>query len=250
MFGWHFSASLSIKTNIAYGVRLVVRLHSWVSLSDIQCFTVQPVLEIPPRLKSKPVPDQIIECVSPISTDRTAKLRQILHLIIICHVSATLYRNLTTPSLFLCLLPLVLSLYLSLSFLSYSFYKSNYVQRFHYSRPVMKGTKDPNNEFAVSCSNMHTYTPHYTTHTHTHLHPHPLWVSLLSCSWVLLFPSAVRLLQVNRNVGCAALMSLPTSSRHTLKRTYSPRMSWWTSLIHLEMFTLQLLYSIRLFEMV
>uniref|UniRef100_A0A3B4WDW1 DOCKER domain-containing protein n=1 Tax=Seriola lalandi dorsalis TaxID=1841481 RepID=A0A3B4WDW1_SERLL len=27
---------------------------------QIQCFTVQPVLEIPPRLKNKPVPDQII----------------------------------------------------------------------------------------------------------------------------------------------------------------------------------------------
>ncbi|KAL4631173.1 dedicator of cytokinesis protein 2 [Arapaima gigas] len=55
----------------------------------IQCFTVQPVLEIPPRLKNKPVPDQII-----------------------------------------------------------NFYKSNYVQRFHYSRPVRKGSVDPNNEFA------------------------------------------------------------------------------------------------------
>uniref|UniRef100_A0A669D3J8 Dedicator of cytokinesis 2 n=1 Tax=Oreochromis niloticus TaxID=8128 RepID=A0A669D3J8_ORENI len=60
-------------------------------LQYIQCFTVQPVLEIPPRLKNKPVPDQII-----------------------------------------------------------NFYKSNYVQRFHYSRPVRKGPVDPNNEFAVS----------------------------------------------------------------------------------------------------
>ncbi|KAA8588917.1 hypothetical protein FQN60_010262, partial [Etheostoma spectabile] len=49
---------------------------------------LQPVLEIPPRLKNKPVPDQII-----------------------------------------------------------NFYKSNYVQRFHYSRPVRKGPVDPNNEF-------------------------------------------------------------------------------------------------------
>lgn len=36
-----------------------------------------------------------------------------------------------------------------ISFL-FSFYKSNYVQRFHYSRPVRKGPVDPNNEFAVS----------------------------------------------------------------------------------------------------
>uniref|UniRef100_A0A4W4F8G9 Dedicator of cytokinesis 2 n=1 Tax=Electrophorus electricus TaxID=8005 RepID=A0A4W4F8G9_ELEEL len=58
-------------------------------LQYIQCFTVQPVLEIPPRLKNKPVPDQII-----------------------------------------------------------NFYKSNYVQRFQYSRPVRKGKVDPDNEFA------------------------------------------------------------------------------------------------------
>lgn len=35
-------------------------------------------------------------------------------------------------------------------FFLFSFYKSNYVQRFHYSRPVRKGPVDPNNEFAVS----------------------------------------------------------------------------------------------------
>ncbi|KAI2657155.1 Dedicator of cytokinesis protein 2 [Labeo rohita] len=61
--------------------------------SDIQCFTVQPVLEIPPRLKNKPVPDQII-----------------------------------------------------------NFYKSNYVQRFQYSRPVRRGKVDPDNEFATTVS--------------------------------------------------------------------------------------------------
>uniref|UniRef100_A0A672S3K6 Dedicator of cytokinesis 2 n=1 Tax=Sinocyclocheilus grahami TaxID=75366 RepID=A0A672S3K6_SINGR len=55
----------------------------------VQCFTVQPVLEIPPRLRNKPVPDQII-----------------------------------------------------------NFYKSNYVQRFQYSRPVRRGKVDPDNEFA------------------------------------------------------------------------------------------------------
>uniref|UniRef100_A0A673W5Q7 Dedicator of cytokinesis 2 n=1 Tax=Salmo trutta TaxID=8032 RepID=A0A673W5Q7_SALTR len=62
-------------------------------LQYIQCFTVQPVLEIPPHLKNKPVPDQIN-----------------------------------------------------------NFYKSNYVQRFHYSRPVRRGPVDPNNEFVVSHS--------------------------------------------------------------------------------------------------
>lgn len=36
------------------------------------------------------------------------------------------------------------------AFLSFSFYKSNYVQTFHYSRPVRRGTVDPENEFAVS----------------------------------------------------------------------------------------------------
>ncbi|KAM9850055.1 dedicator of cytokinesis 2 [Aulostomus maculatus] len=68
----------------------------------IQCFTVQPVLEIPPRLKNKPVPDQII-----------------------------------------------------------NFYKSNYVQRFHYSRPVRKGPVDPNNEFASMWIERTTFTIAY-----------------------------------------------------------------------------------------
>ncbi|KAB1259387.1 Dedicator of cytokinesis protein 2 [Camelus dromedarius] len=58
-------------------------------IADIQCFTVQPVLDEHPRFKNKPVPDQII-----------------------------------------------------------NFYKSNYVQKFHYSRPVRRGTVDPENEFA------------------------------------------------------------------------------------------------------
>ncbi|KAJ0050076.1 hypothetical protein NL108_011796, partial [Boleophthalmus pectinirostris] len=71
-------------------------------LQYIQCFTVQPVLEIPPRLKNKPVPDQII-----------------------------------------------------------NFYKSNYVQRFHYSRPVRKGPVDPNNEFTSMWIERATFTTVY-----------------------------------------------------------------------------------------
>uniref|UniRef100_A0A8C2X968 Dedicator of cytokinesis 2 n=1 Tax=Cyclopterus lumpus TaxID=8103 RepID=A0A8C2X968_CYCLU len=71
-------------------------------LQYIQCFTVRPVLEIPPRLKSKPVPDQII-----------------------------------------------------------NFYKSNYVQRFHYSRPVRKGPVDPNNEFVSMWIERTTFTTVY-----------------------------------------------------------------------------------------
>lgn len=39
------------------------------------------------------------------------------------------------------------------TYIFYSFYKSNYVQRFHYSRPVRKGSIDPENEFAVSIIN-------------------------------------------------------------------------------------------------
>ncbi|XP_076148096.1 dedicator of cytokinesis 2 [Alosa pseudoharengus] len=68
----------------------------------IQCFTVQPILEIPLRLKNKPVPDQII-----------------------------------------------------------NFYKSNYVQRFHYSRPVMKGTVDKSNEFASMWIERTTFSTAY-----------------------------------------------------------------------------------------
>ncbi|XP_068180969.1 dedicator of cytokinesis protein 2 [Antennarius striatus] len=71
-------------------------------LQHIQCFTVRPVLEIPPRLKNKPVPDQII-----------------------------------------------------------NFYKSNYVQRFHYSRPVRKGPVDPDNEFTSMWIERTTFTTVY-----------------------------------------------------------------------------------------
>uniref|UniRef100_A0A8C7RZW3 Dedicator of cytokinesis 2 n=1 Tax=Oncorhynchus mykiss TaxID=8022 RepID=A0A8C7RZW3_ONCMY len=71
-------------------------------LQYIQCFTVQPVLEIPPHLKNKPVPDQIN-----------------------------------------------------------NFYKSNYVQRFHYSRPVRRGPVDPNNEFVSMWIERTTFTTVY-----------------------------------------------------------------------------------------
>ncbi|KAJ8246906.1 hypothetical protein GJAV_G00256660 [Gymnothorax javanicus] len=93
------------------------------SLQYIQCFTVQPVLEIPPRLKNKPVPDQII-----------------------------------------------------------NFYKSNYVQRFHYSKPVRKGSVDPDNEFASMWIERTTFVTAYklpgilpwfevTSTTHTTISP-------------------------------------------------------------------------------
>ncbi|CAB1337103.1 unnamed protein product, partial [Coregonus sp. 'balchen'] len=72
-------------------------MSQFPSAIHIQCFTVQPVLEIPSRLKSKPVPDQII-----------------------------------------------------------NFYKSNYVQRFQYSRPVRRGPVDPSNEFVDSHSHRGT----------------------------------------------------------------------------------------------
>ncbi|XP_072524754.1 dedicator of cytokinesis protein 2 [Salminus brasiliensis] len=92
-------------------------------LPYIQCFTVQPVLEIPPRLKNKPVPDQII-----------------------------------------------------------NFYKSNYVQKFQYSRPVRKGKVDPDNEFASMWIERTTFNTAYklpgilrwfeaTSMTHTTVSP-------------------------------------------------------------------------------
>ncbi|XP_066457243.1 dedicator of cytokinesis protein 1 isoform X2 [Eleutherodactylus coqui] len=55
----------------------------------IQCFTVKPLLELPPKFKNKPVSEQIL-----------------------------------------------------------SFYRVNEVVRFQYSRPIRKGEKDPDNEFA------------------------------------------------------------------------------------------------------
>lgn len=68
-----------------------------------------------------------------------------------------IFNNDTLPSFvmiyfILSLFPLF-DIYLFLPLLTQcSFYKSNYVQRFHYSRPVRKGPVDPNNEFVVSYS--------------------------------------------------------------------------------------------------
>ncbi|KAM3912824.1 dedicator of cytokinesis protein 1 isoform 2-T2 [Leptodactylus fuscus] len=59
------------------------------SAQYIQCFTVKPLLELPPKFKNKPVSEQIL-----------------------------------------------------------SFYRVNEVVRFQYSRPIRKGEKDPDNEFA------------------------------------------------------------------------------------------------------
>ncbi|KAG8519526.1 Dedicator of cytokinesis protein 2 [Galemys pyrenaicus] len=42
-----------------------------------------------------------------------------------------------------------------------NFYKSNYVQRFHYSRPVRKGTVDPENEFASMWIERTSFTTAY-----------------------------------------------------------------------------------------
>lgn len=41
--------------------------------------------------------------------------------------------------------------------LSYSFYTINEVIKFQYSRPIRKGEKDPDNEFAVSTGSVYTW---------------------------------------------------------------------------------------------
>uniref|UniRef100_A0A8C1MIL5 Dedicator of cytokinesis 1 n=1 Tax=Cyprinus carpio TaxID=7962 RepID=A0A8C1MIL5_CYPCA len=68
----------------------------------IQCFTVKPILELPPKFQNKPVSEQIV-----------------------------------------------------------SFYTVNEVQKFQYSRPVRKGEKDPDNEFANMWIERTTYVTAY-----------------------------------------------------------------------------------------
>ncbi|RXN19004.1 dedicator of cytokinesis 1 [Labeo rohita] len=70
--------------------------------TDIQCFTVKPILELPPKFQNKPVSEQIV-----------------------------------------------------------SFYTVNEVQKFQYSRPVRKGEKDPDNEFANMWIERTTYVTAY-----------------------------------------------------------------------------------------
>uniref|UniRef100_A0A4W4HMK4 Dedicator of cytokinesis 1 n=1 Tax=Electrophorus electricus TaxID=8005 RepID=A0A4W4HMK4_ELEEL len=68
----------------------------------IQCFTVKPMLELPPKFQNKPVSEQIV-----------------------------------------------------------SFYTTNEVNKFQYSRPVRKGEKDPDNEFANMWIERTTYVTAY-----------------------------------------------------------------------------------------
>uniref|UniRef100_A0A6Q2Y4B6 Dedicator of cytokinesis 1 n=1 Tax=Esox lucius TaxID=8010 RepID=A0A6Q2Y4B6_ESOLU len=68
----------------------------------IQCFTVKPILELPPKFQNKPVSEQIV-----------------------------------------------------------SFYTVNEVHKFQYSRPVRKGEKDPDNEFANMWIERTTYATAY-----------------------------------------------------------------------------------------
>lgn len=82
---------------------------------DIQCFTVKPVLDMPQQFKDKGVPEQILKCVNK------------LDLVVFCsHRSALI------------------------GLFSISYYRTNEVEQFQYSRPFRKGEKDPDNEFAVN----------------------------------------------------------------------------------------------------
>ncbi|NXT68228.1 DOCK5 protein, partial [Chaetops frenatus] len=69
----------------------------------VQCFTVKPVMNLPPNYKDKPVPEQIL-----------------------------------------------------------NYYRANEVQQFTHSRPVRKGEKDPDNEFANMWIERTTYTTAYS----------------------------------------------------------------------------------------
>lgn len=62
---WKTDISLSAICFVDFETRYLKSclIPDWFE-PDIQCFTVQPVLEIPPRLKNKPVPDQIIKSVN------------------------------------------------------------------------------------------------------------------------------------------------------------------------------------------
>ncbi|OWK50286.1 Dedicator of cytokinesis protein 5 [Lonchura striata] len=73
------------------------------SCSDVQCFIVKPVMNLPPNYKDKPVPEQIL-----------------------------------------------------------NYYRANEVQQFTHSRPVRKGEKDPDNEFANMWIERTTYTTAYS----------------------------------------------------------------------------------------
>ncbi len=104
------------------------RSYPQLNFTDIQCFTVKPVLTVPHRFKDKGVPEQILKCVTE-------------------HLKADLFSR-EYPGIYSSLVKLLSHYCPSLFFLSY--YRTNEVDQFQYSRPFRKGEKDPDNEFAVS----------------------------------------------------------------------------------------------------
>ncbi|KTF89594.1 hypothetical protein cypCar_00033458 [Cyprinus carpio] len=102
----HSQHMLTTTTEICFVCPQFSKLSFLLFLSlvqiDIQCFTVKPILELPPKFQNKPVSEQIV-----------------------------------------------------------SFYTVNEVQKFQYSRPVRKGEKDPDNEFANMWIERTTYVTAY-----------------------------------------------------------------------------------------
>lgn len=58
---FHQDMSFFFHSSINYFMLIVNNMTLTFTISDIQCFTVQPVLEEQPRFKNKAVPDQIIK---------------------------------------------------------------------------------------------------------------------------------------------------------------------------------------------
>lgn len=106
--------------------------YPYLISTDIQCFTVKPVLTVPTRFKDKGVPEQILKCVTKLLKawfNFTVNIRREGGFIVL------------EPKRSLSPVPLLLSC---------SYYRTNEVDQFQYSRPFRKGEKDPDNEFAVS----------------------------------------------------------------------------------------------------
>ncbi|XP_071338354.1 dedicator of cytokinesis protein 5 isoform X2 [Trachinotus anak] len=143
-YEWLEDFSLKLLSQFPNAVRMTSTAAPGDDISSspgqyIQCFTVKPVLTVPDRFKDKGVPEQILKCV-----------REHLKADLFSCEHAGIYSSLVKPLTHCC--P---------SLFSCSYYRTNEVDQFQYSRPFRKGEKDPDNEFATMWIERTTYITAY-----------------------------------------------------------------------------------------
>ncbi|XP_067377259.1 dedicator of cytokinesis protein 5 isoform X2 [Channa argus] len=143
-YEWLEDFSLKLLSQFPNAVRMTSTAPPGDNISNspgqyIQCFTVKPVLNVPHQFKDKGVPEQILKCETE-------------------HLMDDLFSR-EYPGIYSSLVKLLTHCCPSLC--SCSYYRTNEVDQFQYSRPFRKGEKDPDNEFATMWIERTTYITAY-----------------------------------------------------------------------------------------